>query len=119
MSQISAYLHHVFIQQFDVWIVVGFIAQGVFTARFIVQWIASERARRSVIPVAFWTLSLVGGILLFIYALQRRDPVFIIGQGAGIFIYARNLSLIAGERKRSMAGTDAMKVPQGSTSKRD
>jgi lipid-A-disaccharide synthase-like uncharacterized protein len=73
------------------WLALGFIAQGVFTARFIVQWLASERAGRSVIPMAFWFLSLAGSTLLLIYAIHRRDPVFILGQGAGVAIYIRNL----------------------------
>ncbi len=82
-----------------IWLGVGFTAQALFSARFLVQWIASERARRSVIPVAFWFLSLMGGSLLFAYALWRRDPVFIVGQGAGLVIYSRNLYLIYREKK--------------------
>lgn len=105
------FLHHVFIEQFDLWIVLGFFAQAMFTARFLIQWIASERARRSVVPVAFWTFSLAGGALLLVYALHRRDPVFIIGQGAGLFIYTRNLILIAGEKKRELAETKTLEVP--------
>ncbi len=76
------------------WVFFGFAAQGIFMMRFVVQLIASERKRRSYVPVAFWYLSLVGGLMLFTYALQRRDPVFVFGQGLGIFIYARNLILI-------------------------
>ncbi len=72
-----------------------FIAQGLFTMRFVVQWIASERARASVIPVAFWFFSIGGGVLLLIYALYRRDPVFIAGQGLGLIVYVRNLYFIA------------------------
>ena len=93
------WLHTVFIEQFDGWILLGFVAQGFFTMRFVVQWLASERAKRSVVPVAFWFFSLGGGALLFIYAIQRQDPVFILGQGLGLFIYVRNLWLIANERK--------------------
>ncbi len=77
-----------------IWIAIGFLAQGIFASRFLVQWIVSERAGRSIVPVAFWILSLVGGMLLFSYAVWRRDPVFILGQGSGIFIYSRNLYLI-------------------------
>ncbi|MBO0903643.1 lipid-A-disaccharide synthase N-terminal domain-containing protein [Jiella sonneratiae] len=106
-----SYLNHVFIEQFDLWIVLGFIAQAMFTARFLIQWIASERARRSVMPVAFWTFSLLGGSLLLVYALHRRDPVFIIGQAAGLFIYARNVMLIVGEKKRTLAETESMEIP--------
>jgi lipid-A-disaccharide synthase-like uncharacterized protein len=76
------------------WLVVGFLGQAFFSARFLVQWVASERARRSIVPIAFWFLSLGGGATLFAYALYRRDPVFIAGQGVGLFIYLRNLVLI-------------------------
>ena len=94
-----AWLHTVFVEQFDAWIVLGFVAQALFMMRFVVQWLASERAKRSVVPVAFWFFSLGGGALLLIYAIQRQDPVFILGQGLGLFIYIRNLWLIANERK--------------------
>jgi lipid-A-disaccharide synthase-like uncharacterized protein len=64
-----------------------------FGSRFLVQWLASESAKRSVVPRAFWYLSLLGGVTLFAYACYRRDPVFVIGQGAGLLVYARNLML--------------------------
>ncbi|MCP4315615.1 MAG: hypothetical protein GY789_06250 [Hyphomicrobiales bacterium] len=96
----------VFIEQFSAWVLLGFLAQACFTMRFVVQWIASERAKRSIVPVAFWFFSLFGGSLLFIYAIQRQDPVFIAGQGVGLIIYIRNLWLIANERKAAMANTD-------------
>lgn len=76
------------------WVAVGFTGQIMFTARFLVQWITSERYRRSVTPVAFWYFSLAGGAILLAYAIYRKDPVFILGQGAGLFIYMRNLQLI-------------------------
>lgn len=76
------------------WIFVGLFGQLMFSGRFIVQWIASERVRRSVVPVAFWYFSMAGGLVLLSYALYRRDPVFILGQSLGVFIYARNLWLI-------------------------
>ena len=79
------------------WLIVGFVGQGLFSARFVVQWLASERARRSVVPVAFWFFSLGGGATLLAYAIYRRDPVFILGQAAGLFIYARNLMLLRRE----------------------
>jgi len=88
----------VFIQQFNYWVALGFIAQAMFTMRFLVQWLASEKAGRSVVPVAFWFFSIAGGFLLFIYAIQRQDPVFIAGQGLGLLIYARNLVLIRREK---------------------
>jgi lipid-A-disaccharide synthase-like uncharacterized protein len=76
------------------WLVTGFAAQGLFSARMLVQWIASERARASVVPPLFWYLSFAGGALLFAYAVWRRDPVFILGQGMPLFIYARNIWFI-------------------------
>jgi lipid-A-disaccharide synthase-like uncharacterized protein len=80
------------------WLALGFTAQLLFSARFLVQWIASERVGRSVVPLAFWYLSIAGGGLLFIYAVWRKDPVFILGQATGMFIYSRNLYLISRER---------------------
>jgi len=83
-----------------IWIGVGLLGQGLFSARFLVQWLASERQRRSVIPVAFWYFSLGGGAILLAYAIWRRDPVFILGQTTGAFIYARNLLFIYRERAK-------------------
>lgn len=80
------------------WVMVGLAGQLLFTMRFLVQWLASERQRRSVIPIAFWYFSLGGGIILFTYALWRKDPVFIIGQSTGLVIYLRNLWLIHVEK---------------------
>ena len=105
-NQLLAWVHTVFVEQFDAWIVLGFVAQAMFTMRFVVQWIASERAGRSVVPVAFWLFSLGGGTLLLIYAIQRQDPVFIAGQGFGLIIYIRNMWLILNERRAAMAKTD-------------
>ena len=81
-------------QDTAVWLAVGFGGQALFSMRFLVQWLTSERRGRSVVPVAFWHLSLWGGLTLFAYAIHREDPVFILGQGVGIFIYLRNLWLI-------------------------
>ena len=86
------------------WLVLGFLAQGMFSARFLVQWLASERAKKSIVPLPFWYLSIAGSVLLLAYALYRKDPVFVVGQSAGIFIYGRNLFLIYRERKMSQAG---------------
>ncbi len=83
----------------NVWLAVGFFGQFLFSMRFILQWIASEKIKRSVIPHIFWYFSLAGGVVLFIYAIYRRDPVFILGQGAGIFIYLRNIYFILKERR--------------------
>ena len=80
------------------WLILGFTAQAFFSARFLVQWIASEIAGKSIIPVAFWFFSMAGGALLLVYAIYRKDPVFILGQGAGLVIYSRNLILIFRER---------------------
>lgn len=81
------------------WLVVGFLGQACFSARFLVQWIASERRRESVVPVSFWYLSIAGAAILFAYAIHRMDPVFILGQAAGVAIYSRNLYLIARKRR--------------------
>lgn len=91
---LGSYFHEVFVINFDGWVILGFVAQAFFTMRFVVQWIASERARQSVIPVAFWFFSIGGGILLLVYALYRKDPVFIAGQAFGLFVYARNLYFV-------------------------
>src|SRR5712675_3500219 len=91
LNTFVTYLHDVFVIKFDGWVILGFVAQAFFTMRFVVQWIASERARKSVIPIAFWFFSIGGGALLLVYALYRRDPVFIAGQAFGVFVYARNL----------------------------
>lgn len=81
------------------WWVIGFGGQLVFASRFWVQWIASERAKRSVMPMSFWWLSIIGGLLSLCYAVYRLDPVFIMGQLTGTFIYARNLALIRRSRE--------------------
>jgi lipid-A-disaccharide synthase-like uncharacterized protein len=83
----------------SLWLAVGFAGQALFSMRFLVQWLQSERLRRSVIPTAFWYFSLGGGVTLLAYAIHRRDPVFILGQLAGVFIYARNLHLVIRERR--------------------
>jgi lipid-A-disaccharide synthase-like uncharacterized protein len=84
----------------DGWLIVGFVGQALFTMRFVVQWLQSERMRRSVVPEAFWYFSLLGGVTLLTYAIHRGDPVFIVGQASGLFIYLRNISLIMRERKK-------------------
>ncbi len=98
---VGDYLHDVFINQLDWWVILGFVAQIAFTMRFVVQWIASERAGKTVIPFAFWTFSLGGGTLLLVYALYRRDPVFIAGQALSTFIYIRNLQFALRERRQN------------------
>ena len=73
------------------WLAIGLLGQALFSARFLVQWLASERLKTSVVPRSFWYLSMVGGAVLLAYAIAKRDPVFILGQGAGLLIYGRNL----------------------------
>ncbi len=85
----------------QMWIVIGFAGQAIFTARFLVQWVASERKRNSVVPVAFWWLSLAGGATLLCYAIERRDPVIIVGQGMGLVVYVRNLMLVKKAERRT------------------
>jgi len=82
-----------------IWLLIGFLGQGLFSARFLVQWIASERARKSVMPAAFWFFSIGGGVTLLAYAIYRQDPVFIVGQAAGLIIYARNVYFVLLERR--------------------
>jgi lipid-A-disaccharide synthase-like uncharacterized protein len=82
----------------QVWLAIGLLGQAFFSARFLVQWIASERRKESVVPTPFWYFSIGGGLTLFAYAIYRADPVFILGQGAGVFIYARNLYFIRHKR---------------------
>ena len=87
-----------------IWLGLGLFAQLLFSARFLVQWLASERAGKSIMPLLFWYLSIAGSGLLLAYAIHRKDPVFILGQSMGIFIYSRNLYLIRREKK--MASLD-------------
>lgn len=88
-----------FLDNVDWWLVLGFAAQAVFSARFVVQWIYSERARESVVPIPFWYLSFLGGSMLLVYAIKQRDPVFILGQSTGVLIYLRNLLFIYQKKK--------------------
>lgn len=81
-----------------IWIGIGLFGQLLFTSRFLVQWIVSERRRESVIPLAFWWFSIAGGITLLSYAIWRQDPVFILGQSMGLIVYSRNLVLIYSKR---------------------
>ena len=100
---VGAYLVDVFFTRLDWWIALGVVAQLLFTARFVVQWIASERAGHSVIPLAFWIFSIFGGLLLLVYALYRKDAVFIAGQAFGVFVYLRNLFFVLRDRKAAAA----------------
>jgi lipid-A-disaccharide synthase-like uncharacterized protein len=102
-NAVGNYLHDVFVMRLDWWVLLGFLAQALFTMRFLVQWLASERVGKSVIPLAFWWFSIGGGLLLLIYALYRRDPVFILGQGFGVFVYLRNLQFVLRARGQGAA----------------
>lgn len=100
-----------FADQGHLWLAFGLLGQALFSARFVVQWLASERAQTSVVPMLFWYFSLAGGITLLIYAIARHDPVFILGQGMGIFIYARNIMLLLGRSAtRESQGGEATPV---------
>jgi lipid-A-disaccharide synthase-like uncharacterized protein len=94
VTDLRAYLYDVFVAKLDFWLVFGIVAQLLFTARFVVQWIVSERLGKSVVPLAFWFLSMGGGLMLLIYGIVRREPIIILGQGLAVFIYLRNLMLI-------------------------
>ena len=85
------------------WLIIGFVGQAFFGARFIIQWIVSEKRRESTIPLAFWYCSIGGSIVLLTYAIHRQDPVFIVGQSLGSIIYIRNLILID-RKKKAIAG---------------
>lgn len=85
----------------EAWLVIGFLGQVCFFSRFLVQWMASERAGRSLVPRAFWYLSIAGGAIVLSYAIWRRDPVFIVGQSGGLFVYLRNLVLLRREDRKA------------------
>ena len=99
-SHLLTWLDRVFVKSFDGWAVVGYVGQVFFFMRFGVQWLASERAGRSLIPLSFWYLSIAGSLLLLAYGIYRREPVIILGQGPNVIIYIRNLMLIAKENKK-------------------
>jgi lipid-A-disaccharide synthase-like uncharacterized protein len=86
-----------------VWVVFGLAAQAMFFMRFLLQWIASERVKRSIVPETFWYFSFAGGLMLLFYAIHRADPVIMLGQLTGLFIYARNISLIWAQKRLEAA----------------
>lgn len=86
------------------WLALGLTGQALFSGRFLIQWIASERRKASVVPTAFWWFSIGGGICLLVYAIYRADPVFILGQSAGLIVYCRNLVLLRRQKKVAPAG---------------
>jgi lipid-A-disaccharide synthase-like uncharacterized protein len=95
------YLYDVFVAKFDFWLAFGLIAQLFFTARFLVQWISSERAGRSVVPMAFWFFSMGGGLMTLVYGIVKREPVIIVGQSLATIIYIRNIMLIVKNRGKA------------------
>jgi len=99
---------NLFMSNYSFWLTVGFVGQGLFTARFLVQWLASEKERAVVVPAAFWWLSILGGAALLSYAIQRRDPVIVLGQSMGLFVYARNLKLESKKRRRTERAARAL-----------
>jgi lipid-A-disaccharide synthase-like uncharacterized protein len=95
------YLYDVFVAKFDFWLAFGLVAQLFFTARFLVQWISSERAGKSVVPLAFWFFSMGGGLMTLVYGIVKREPVIIVGQALATIIYIRNIMLIMKDRASS------------------
>src|ERR1700676_5781426 len=95
---LSDYLYDVFVAKYDFCLAFGLVAQLFFTARFLVQWISSERAGRSVVPMAFWLFSMGGGLMTLVYGMLKREPVIIVGQALATIIYVRNIMLILKHR---------------------
>ena len=122
-QDLSAYLYDVFVARFDLWLVFGIVAQLLFGARFIVQWIASERAGRSIMPLAFWFFSMAGGLMTLVYGLVRREPIIILGQTLSTVIYVRNLMLIFREKRAHLAReageVDSRRQPRAGEGRRD
>ena len=100
---ISEIFYDAFVAKFDFWLLFGIVAQLLFAGRFLVQWIASERVGKSVIPFAFWIFSMGGGLMTLVYGLVKREPVIIFGQGLATIIYVRNIMLILKERHETKA----------------
>ena len=98
-QDLSAYFQEVFVAKFDFWLVFGLVAQLVFAARFLVQWISSELAGKSVVPFTFWIFSVAGGLMTLVYGVIKREPVIIFGQGVATIIYVRNIMLIFRSRE--------------------
>jgi lipid-A-disaccharide synthase-like uncharacterized protein len=98
-QEISSVFYDAFVAKFDFWLVFGVVAQLLFAARFLVQWISSEKAGKSVIPFAFWLFSMGGGLMTLLYGIVKREPVIILGQSLATIIYVRNIMLIMKERK--------------------
>lgn len=104
-------LHHHLSLLDMLWLILGFTGQGLFGIRILIQWIHSEKQRRSVVPVTFWWFSIVGSFCLLIYAIHLRDPVILSGQLFGFIVYVRNIWLIYNERKAQQAPPLAAPIP--------
>jgi lipid-A-disaccharide synthase-like uncharacterized protein len=104
---LNNYLYEVFVAKFDFWLAFGLVAQLFFTARFLVQWIASERAGKSVVPMAFWFCSMGGGLMTLVYGVVKREPIIIIGQALATIIYVRNIMLIWKHHARGSESMDS------------
>ncbi len=102
-TEIGNFFRETFVDKFDFWLIFGLLAQLVFAARFIVQWISSERAGRSVVPFAFWVISISGGLMTLVYGIVKREPVIVFGQGVATLIYIRNIMLIYREHREKQA----------------
>ena len=105
-QDLGNYLYDVFVAKFDFWLAFGLVAQLFFTARFLVQWISSERAGQSVVPMAFWFFSMGGGLMTLVYGVVKREPVIIVGQALACIIYVRNIMLIMKSRSRGSEALD-------------
>src|SRR3954447_15073216 len=105
-TALGDYLYDVFVAKFDFWLAFGLGAQLLFTARFLVQWISSERAGQSVVPMAFWFFSMGGGVMTLVYGVAKREPVIIIGQSLATIIYIRNIMLIVKNRGQASKTLD-------------
>jgi len=103
---LNAYLYDVFVAKFDFWLAFGLVAQLLFTARFLVQWISSERAGQSVVPIAFWFFSMGGGLMTLVYGIAKREPVIILSQALATIIYVRNIILIVRNRGQASKTVD-------------
>lgn len=107
-NAVGGYLHVVFVEKLTWAQLLGYVAQAMFAMRFVVQWIASERAGHSVVPTTFWIFSIGGGLMLLGYALYQQDPVFILGQAFGVFVYLRNLYFIRRDKKAGRSTATAI-----------
>ena len=105
-TALGNYLYDIFVAKFDFWLAFGLVAQLAFAARFLVQWIMSERAGKSVVPMAFWFFSVAGGTMTLIYGLVKREPIIIFGQLLSNVIYVRNIMLIWKNRARASQTLD-------------